>query len=178
MSTSCTCRTYSIINSFDFKVSDLNSRPEKVIPGKPYSFKQKGAQVYTLLRTYPIMFGSKVPEGNRTWEGILLLKELVDYVMCPKIARSSVELIGQTAVEALDVFKTEFDEHFTPKMHFILHYESKTYQIGPLVRVCTERFESKHTNFIEIIQVCRSKRNVALSCAKRHSYHVFSMHLN
>ncbi|KAL6455517.1 hypothetical protein MHYP_G00360570 [Metynnis hypsauchen] len=68
------------IKEFPYKWSDKADAPQLV----PVNFAARksvggnGHENWTLLRLLPLMVGSKIPEGDPTWEVILVLKDIVE----------------------------------------------------------------------------------------------------
>jgi len=58
-----------------------------------------------------------------------------------------------------------------PKHHFMTHYAQLTLLFGPLIKLWTMRFESKHQYFKRCIRSCRNFVNVGSMLANRHQLH-------
>ena len=54
------------------------------------------------------------------------------------------------------------------KHHYLLHYPGLILHFGPLIRLWTLRFESKHCYFKQCARKLRNFRNVCSSLAERH----------
>ena len=55
-----------------------------------------------------------------------------------------------------------------PKHHYVRHYSSLIFEFGPLIKVWTMRFESKHTFFKRTIRYLHNFINVPKSLAEKH----------
>lgn len=55
-----------------------------------------------------------------------------------------------------------------PKHHYLFHYPELIKQFGPLVKVWTLRFESKHSYFMRCIRASGNFINVTRSLAQKH----------
>lgn len=60
------------------------------------------------------------------------------------------------------------DAPLKPKHHFLLHYPELTLKFGPLIRLWTLRFESKHTYFKQCARKLRNFKNLGSTLAERH----------
>jgi len=66
-------------------------------------------------------------------------------------------------------FQTQiFQKNLRPKHHYISHYPYLINQFGPLIKVWTLRFESKHTYFKRVIRNIKNFINVTQSLSIKH----------
>jgi hypothetical protein len=71
--------------------------------------------------------------------------------------------------EYLDLrFRTFPDQTLKPKHHYLLHYADLVLQFGPLIRLWTLRFESKHTFFKQCVRKLHNFKNLPSTLAERH----------
>ena len=70
----------------------------------------------------------------------------MDLVCAPKISANQIAEMHIEIADYLDRRKLLFpDSSMKPKHHYLSHYASLTIKFGPLIRLWTMRFESKHT---------------------------------
>lgn len=82
------------------------------------------------------------------WNLTLQLKDIVDMVCAQKISVAQVAYLDILIQEYLESRKALFPEcHLRPKHHFLRHYPALILKFGPLIRLWTMRFESKHSYF-------------------------------
>ena len=159
------------IGAFRFKSSDKSCKPEVSRNGLPLNLKQKAAQVWCILRLFPIIIGHKVRQNDEKWEVLLALKEMVDIIMSHQLSPAGVTYLGDCVVNFHEIFHRNFpDVHMKPKWHYTLHYKDLVREYGMLRNVWTMRFESKHSYFIEIVRRTKNRKNLCKTMAKRHQF--------
>lgn len=89
-------KDFDKVLSFEYGRHDRKSKPPGI---SRHCLKQnaplKGtaSQKWCLLRLLPQLFADNIPEGNDFWELYLVLSEIVDIVVAPKVSRSSVAYV-------------------------------------------------------------------------------------
>ena len=100
---------------------------------------------------------------------LLLLRELVEFVCSADLSETQVAYMKILIEEYVETQKTLFPHHrLRPKHHYLLHYPDLTLTFGPLIRIWTMRFESKHSYFKRCIRSSKNFKNVTKSLADRH----------
>ena len=127
-------------------------------------------QNWCLLRLLPLLVSSKIQDSNdEVWAAICLLREIVALVCAPRISVAQVAYLRVKIEEYLETRASLFPE--TPlrrKHHYLTHYPLHILQFGPLMRVWTLRFESKHSYFKKCAQHSQNFINVCHTFAERH----------
>ncbi|KAL6455740.1 hypothetical protein MHYP_G00355910 [Metynnis hypsauchen] len=138
------------IKEFPYKWSDKADAPQLV----PVNFAARksvggnGHKNWTLLRLLPLMVGSKIPEGDPTWEVILVLKDIVELAVSQIHTEETICYLDSKISEHRHRFFQAFpEEKLVPKHHFLEHYPDLIRAYGPLVSLWTMRFEAKHSFF-------------------------------
>lgn len=73
--------------------------------------------------------------------------------------------------EYLDSRSKVFKTHpLKPKHHYLCHYPELIVCFGPLIRLWTLRFESKHTYFKQCARKLHNFKNLCATLAERHQY--------
>jgi len=99
----------------------------------------------------------------------MLLRTVVELVMAPAISYREVAYMSVVIDDYIDRRRALFPHvPLRPKHHFLSHYAMLTLQFGPLVRLWTLRFESKHQYFKRCVRRSRNFINVAKMLASRH----------
>jgi len=99
----------------------------------------------------------------------LLLSEIVDIVLAPAIHKSFLGYLHDIILEYLDLRKECFPNvPLRPKHHYLTHYPFLIHLYGPLKKVWTMRFESKHQFFKRSVKSSRNFINVLKSLTERH----------
>lgn len=163
------------ILNFPFKWTDKVNRPHPV-PLNFVSRKTVGGnshENWSLLRFFPLLVGQKVPADEPAWKILTDLKDIVDIIVSPVHTEESIAYlnfkISEHRVRLKEVFP---DYNLLPKHHFLEHYPQLIRQFGPLRCLWTLRFEAKHSFFKRVVRYTKSFKNVLLSLAERHQFHM------
>lgn len=71
--------------------------------------------------------------------------------------------------EHIETRKVAFPNHpLKPKHHYLCHYPELTVRFGPLIRLWTLRFESKHSYFKQCARKLHNFKNLSATLAERH----------
>ena len=60
------------------------------------------------------------------------------------------------------------EQRFILKHHYLAHHADLILQFGPLIRVWTMHFESKHKYFRQCVRKCRNFKNACKTVSERH----------
>lgn len=154
---------------FKYNACDQRNKPAPMnISGKKLG--GQALQNYTLLLLLPIMVGDKVQDAtNEMWRLLLTLQQVVELVMATAISDDQVSylalLISDYICERVRLFPAV---PLRPKHHYLFHYPYLIKQFGPLVKVWSLRFESKHSYFKRCIRASGNFINVTKSLAQKH----------
>lgn len=164
--------TYTLLNrrisQFKYKGSDALTKPCTVNEGPKLS--GQAIQNWNFLRLLPVLIGDKVqsPE-DEVWQLILQLKDIVDLICAQRISVSQVAYLDIIIQEYLESRKCLFPEcTLKPKHHYLRHYPALILKFGPLIRLWTMRFESKHSYFKRCARHLKNFKNICLTLAERH----------
>ena len=127
-------------------------------------------QNWVFLRLIPLLLYQFIQDkGNPVCIMLLKLKEIVEIVCAPTITESDVAYLIVCVEDYLFERKLQFpDTPLKPKHHYLYHYPELILAFGPLVRLWTLRFESKHTYFKKCARKLQNFRNLAKTLATRH----------
>lgn len=151
-----------MVSQLKFKGSDANNRP-CVIRADGEKLVGSAAQNWCLLRLLPILVGKRIknPLEDQVWQLCLKLREIVELVCAPKIHTNQVAYLKLLVEEYLESRAAIFsDRPLKPKHHFLLHYPDLIIKFGPLIRLWTLRFESKHTYFKQCARKLHNFKNL------------------
>jgi len=157
------------ISLFRYIGSDADNKPCEVKDGGD-KLGGHAVQNWYFLRLLPLLIGDQISDKSNTiWRLLLLLRNVVELVCAPKITENQVSWMKEIICEYLYMRRISFpDNPMTPKHHYLMHYGDLTLQFGPLVRVWTMRFESKHSYFKSCARKLRNFRNLCQMLADRH----------
>ena len=131
--------------------------------------KGNSSENWCLLRILPLIVGNIINEGDNVWEIYLLLREIVDIVLCNKLPHSMIGYLETCINDFLRLFTSQLPEvRMTPKMHYLVHYPRYIERYGPLTGLWAMRFEGKHYPFKQLASSIKNWKNIAMSLAKRH----------
>ena len=154
---------------FKYKGFDRNN-----VPCEVDSLKEKlsgnAVQNCTFIRLLPLLIGDKIVDpSDDVWQQIMRLRDIVEFVCAPSIAEWQIAYLKVIIEQYIEYRARLFPEHnLKPKHHYLLHYPSLIMQFGPLIRVWTMRFESKHSYFKRCVRSARCFKNVCYTMADRH----------
>ncbi len=158
------------INQFKYLGKDANDKPCEVSP-EGVKLGGHAVQNWCLLRMLPVLIGDKIenPGDNEIWQLALQLREIVELICAPAISTGQIAYLRVIIDEYLHCRKQAFPNHpLKPKHHYVSHYPELIVQFGPLIRLWTLRFESKHTYFKQCLRKLRNFKNPCSTLAERH----------
>lgn len=127
-----------LIKKFPFKFSDVVDRPQPI----PENFASRCSiggnshENWALIRSLPLLIGSKIPCDDPAWQILMKLKDIVELTMAPVYSCESLAFldfkISEHRQRLQEVFPTL---KLTPKHHFLEHYPALIEAFGPLVGV-------------------------------------------
>lgn len=165
--------SYSTLNrricQFKYCLSDASTKPCRV---KPLAKKLSGQAIqnWNFLRLLPLIIGDRVKDtAEDVWQLTLQLKDIVDMVCAQKISVSQVAFLDVLIQEYLESRKSLFPSTtLKPKHHYLRHYPALILKFGPLIRLWTMRFESKHSYFKTCARNLKNFKNLCLTLSQRH----------
>ena len=132
------------------------------------SLRSSASQMLTLLRVLPFLIGDRIPEGSEHWTCFILLRKIVDIVLCPAVSENHCSSLKLVISEHHSKFVHLYGvSSFIPKMHFLLHYPDQIKAVAPMVPTWTIRHEAK-LNFFKQAAHLANFKNVAFALANRH----------
>lgn len=85
------------------------------------------------------------------------------------ISTAQVAYLDILIQEYLESRKSLFPESpLKPKHHYLRHYPALIFKFGPLIRLWTMRFESKHSYFKRCARHLKNFKNICLTLSERH----------
>lgn len=155
---------------FRYLGSDADNKPSEVnVSGEKLG--GHAVQNWCFLRLLPLIIGERIrdPLDNGIWELCLKLRQIVEIICAPKVDIDQIAELRDLIEEYVQERKALFPSHkLKPKHHFLVHYPELILQFGPLIRLWTLRFESKHTYFKECARKLHNFKNLCSTLATRH----------
>lgn len=161
------------ITSFDYGFPDSSNKPcgipQSALQNPDGSAGQNAAQMWCLIRNFPLMIGDCVEEGNKYWELLLLLLDCMDLIFAPVISNEDTLFLKRLIQDHHALFLELYPErNLRPKHHFMLHYPRAIREVGPMNQFWAMRFEAKHNFFKRIAHITCNFKNIAKTLAHRH----------
>lgn len=161
------------IKSFKCKGSDKRDAPK---PLKNIDqLNGNAVQNWNFLRLLPFIIGDLIQDPkDEVWQTYLQLKEICEYVSAPKISLSQVAYLRhiiRSFINNLKRLPAVFTKCLIPKLHFLCHYPDLIALYGPLIRLFTLRYESRHVIFKRIMRMCKNYINVTKTLATKYMCH-------
>lgn len=153
------------IETFPYSDSDKVNKPS-VLPlsGR---VRQTAAQAWCLIRLFPLLIGTKIPNDCENWACVLKLLDVMELVFSHVHTASSISCVRLFVTEFLQMY-SDIGGAMKPKFHYMVHYASMIERYGPLIHCWTLRFEGKHNYFKELANRTKNKMNTCLSLTRRH----------
>lgn len=136
---------------------------------KELHFKMSASEMLSFVRNFSVMMGHCVPQNDPVWYFYLLLRRILDIVLCPVVTPSLCDLLDSLVEEHNDLYFVLFRDTLKPKHHNLIHYSRIMRLIGPLVHVWCMRFECKNRSQTVAAQGTRSRKNIMKTLTIRES---------
>ncbi len=122
------------------------------------------------MKLLPVLIGEKVQNpDDDVWQSTLQLKDTVDMICAQNMSVSQVAYLDIIIQEYLESRKCLFPESpLKPKHRYLRHYPALILKFGPLIRVWTMCFESKHSYFKRCVRHLKNFKNICQTLSGRH----------
>lgn len=147
----CFSAKYLSLDDYDKQLVNFNfgyTETDKPVPlvmsrfTKQKFVKSSASQMLTLMRNLPFLIGKSVPEGDECWECYLILRKILDIILCPTLPLSVCATLKLLIIQHHTMYISIYgSENFIPKMHFLVHYPKQICRVGP--RIWTITHEAK-----------------------------------
>ena len=109
------------------------------------------------------------PCENAAYQLVQQLREIVELICAPAITTDQVAYL-KILIEEYIYFRRQLfpNEPLKPKHHYLLHYPELIAHFGPLIRLWTLRFESKHTFFKRCARKLHNFKNICKTVTERN----------
>lgn len=165
--------SYSTLNrrikQFKYCDSDASTKPCEV-NSQAAKLSGQAVQNWNFLRLLPLIIGDRVKDTtDDVWQLTLHLKDIVEMVCAQKISMPQVAYLDILIQAYLESRKAFFPEStLKPKQHYLRHYQALILKFGPLIRLWTMRFESKHSYFKRCARNLKNFKNLCQMLSERH----------
>lgn len=123
----------SRIYSFDYGFIERKKLPTKIIlESAGNGIVLNSIQTLCLVKNIPLLFGDIIPAGNKNWNLLLLLLQIMNIVFSPSLTLSMAIYLKHLIVEHQKLFKHLYPHrNLIAKHYFMIHYPSSIRKIGP-----------------------------------------------
>lgn len=165
--------TYDVLNENISKFPFLGTDASNMLSSTVTKGKKIGGQAvqnWWFLRFFSLIVFNHIRDTNDDiWQLYLKLKDIVEIIVSPCIHASQIAylkvLVDEYLEERTDLFP---HESLRPKHHFLSHYHWLIIMFGPLIRLWTLRFESKHSFFKRCARYSQNFINITSTLAEKH----------
>lgn len=161
----------SMLLSYNFGYTETDKKPVVILSKSltsTGSLRSTASQMLVLIRNLPFLIGDKIDEDDQHWKCFLLLRKIVDIVLCPKVCSGFSAILKLLIIEHHSLYVSLYgSSNYIPKFHLITHYPEQILSTGPIVTSWTMRQEGK-LNFFKKASRVSNFKNVAQSVARRH----------
>ena len=82
----------------------------------------KASQMWLFGRILPVLVGNDVPEDDEHWHNFLLLLQITDYLLAPKVTVDEVAYMELLIQQHHEAFVHLYPSaSIIPKMHYMVH---------------------------------------------------------
>lgn len=157
------------IKQFKYSASDALSKP-CAVNSNGVKLSGQAIQNWNFLRLLPVIMGDKVKEPmDDVWQLTLQLKDIVEMICAQRISLPEVAYLDVLIQEYLACRSSLFPgQRLKPKHHYLRHYPALILKFGPLIRLWTMRFESKHSYFKRCARNLKNFKNLCFTLTERH----------
>ncbi|KAK3929516.1 Protein translation factor SUI1-like protein [Frankliniella fusca] len=118
---------------------------------------------------FPFLISYKIQEKeDPVWQLALLLKKICEYVFAPTISEEMAVQLKQMILIYLEQRAKLFQKPLQPKHHYLRHYPDLIVIFGPLIRLWTMRFESRHVFFKQAAKAANNFKNITKTLVNKY----------
>lgn len=139
---------------------------------KDKSWRMTANEMRTLVRTFPMIIGDLVPHDDPVWHFYLLLRDIVDILLCRRVQEQVVVLLARKISEHHRLYVELFHDTLKPKHHNMVHYPTILKLSGCFPAFACDRFEANHQPAIKDARATSSRRFIAYTVAKKEQLRV------
>lgn len=141
-------------------------------PGHGLSPSMKATQWWTLSKYLQLIIGNEVPEGDKHFEFLLHLSEMVDLIFCTRFTIAMVSYMKAFIADHLTMFVKLYGTQVTlkPKHHFLVYLPTIVLKSGPLIVMSCLKYELKNSFFKRSSHIVCNFINICKTLANRHQH--------
>lgn len=137
------------------------------------------SEMKNLILYLPLILGDVISEEDEYWKWFLLMRQIVDILLCRKLELGIKSILKQLVSSYLKSRIQLFpNETIKYKHHQFTHYPDLLEETGPYRNLSCTRFEAKHRIFIAYANNSKSRTNVPFSLARKSQHMMACYFLN
>lgn len=161
----------SRLNGFQFDANHMRKKPpcftEKQIANK--NIRMSFSEISCFLEIITLAIGDHVPNHDPLWSIILYLRKIHYIIFSSQFQVEICDYLKTLISEYLSLLK-ESNFHLRPKHHFLIHYPRLLNRMGPLKKLSSLRYESKHRFNKFIANATTSRKNICHTIASKNQF--------
>ena len=153
----------SRLNSFNYYHNGLSNKIPNISEAEldHCKLKMSGIEMMNFVYLFSMLVGDLIQQKDPVWKMYIHLRQIVDIIMCHTVFEGGINLLRVLIAENLAMYKEVFpNERVKPKMHDFIHYPTVMEQCGPIVKLSSLRFESKHKKKKIEANATSSRKNI------------------
>ncbi|KAK3917139.1 Hyaluronidase [Frankliniella fusca] len=128
------------------------------------------SEVWLFIRMLPFLISDQIEDkDDRVWQLCLQLKTICEYAFSPVISELQLVKLKELTSLYLETRAKLFKKKLSPQHHYMNHYAELVPYFGPLIRLWTLRFESRHVFFKSAAQAANNFRNITKTLIKKYA---------
>lgn len=162
-------KLHSRLRFYDYGKGDSKNKPPEISSDhiKKGKLHLSAAETLCFNRHITLIIGEFIPEDDDVWKLVILLQKIVNFVTDYKFLPGSWFYLKSLVEDYLSNFMDLFPGKMRPKHHFLSHYWRTMQLLGPLWKISTIRYESKHHEALKSSKTVTSRVNISRTIAIR-----------
>lgn len=156
------------IQNFKCKGRDSADSLVKLTPDLK-KIRGHASEVWLFIRMFPFILEDIVQDPeDPVWKLCLLMKQICEYVFAPQIKPNQLVKLKELIRLYVETRAKLFMRPLQIKHHYLSHISDLTVQLGPLIRLWTLRFESRHVFFKHAAKAANNFINITKTLASKY----------
>lgn len=163
------------ILAFDFGILERSNKPSPVLFSKK-NLNQNASQMRCLMLHFPFIFNDLLKIQDRekrnfvhkAWRVVEYLLKINQIISSSILKEDQLTNLDKYTDKYLECYKTTFDTHLTPKLHFMTHYANTIRKMGPITDLQMMRGDAKHQTFTQFAKNTKCYVNICKTLSDKH----------
>lgn len=142
----------------------------KSIHIQKFHLKMTAREMMTFVHFFSLMIGDLIPKDDPVWAFFKNFLEIIDILLSNQIKENTINHLKELIKHHNLNYVLLFQDTLKPKHHILLHYPLIIKKSGPPKHFWCFRYEAKHKDLKAYARNISSRKNIALSLAKKCQY--------